>query len=129
MFPVFGCTLDAGLLAQGMTPLMALLLRGDDDKVLKCARVLLTAGGNVNFLNPVTDMTALCNSCVEGYSKQAELLVQSRANVNHATRDGRTPLRLAAQNKHKDLVRLLIASGADVNLAAAVCADLWLQLG
>ena len=37
------------------------------------------------------------------------------------TQDGTTPLYIASQNGHSDVVNILLRNGADINLAKKVC--------
>ena len=45
------------------------------------------------------------------------LLVEAGADKNQAMKDGATPLRIASQKGHAEVVRLLIEAGADKNQA------------
>ena len=45
------------------------------------------------------------------------------------TQDGATPLFMASQNGHSDVVNILIRNGADVNLSWEVCNNYVQQYG
>ena len=48
-------------------------------------------------------------------SRMAELLLAKGADVNARSKEGATPLHIAAQEGHKDVVLLLLTHGAAVN--------------
>ena len=43
------------------------------------------------------------------------MLLQSKANVNHVTEGGDTPLFVASANGHNEVVQLLLQNKADAN--------------
>jgi ankyrin repeat protein len=45
-----------------------------------------------------------------------EFLISHGANINAKTDRGSTPLHLAAEQGHKDIVKLLIDKGANINV-------------
>lgn len=55
-----------------------------------------------------------------GHLGVVRILLDHRANVNQATREGRSALMQAAQNGNDQIVQLLLENGADVNIANAV---------
>ena len=50
-----------------------------------------------------------------GHRTTTEVLIGARADPNLADQDGRTPLRLAVVNSRPEVVRLLLAAGANAN--------------
>ena len=62
--------------------------------------------------------TPLIIACYHGNIRIATLLLQARANINQQDNDGDTALIAActSETPHNDLVRLLIQSGADINI-------------
>lgn len=59
--------------------------------------------------------TALHHALVARQNPAALALVDAGADVNHADRDGVTPLLLAVKNGDEDVVKRLIQAGADIN--------------
>ena len=60
---------------------------------------------------------ALLAACKKNDVKTVALLITAGANVNLANKFGNTPLFFAVGNGHTEIVKLLIAKGADVNKA------------
>ena len=48
--------------------------------------------------------------------RDAEFLIEHRANVNAQDQRGQTPLMIATMNGHKEVVELLIEKRADIEL-------------
>jgi ankyrin repeat protein len=95
--------------ARGNTPLMYASASGSLDMM----RQLLTAGADVKAKNNF-ESTALmwCSSNLE----KVRLLIDKGADVNAHSKQGRTPLVIAAAHDGNiDVIRLLIKKGADVN--------------
>ena len=64
---------------------------------------------------------SLCRAASGGdVSKAKSLLAQDAGLVNAEDAYGRTPLEMAVRGGHVELVRLLLASGADVNLKGEI---------
>jgi ankyrin repeat protein len=98
---------------RGLTPLMYAAVAGSADAM----RVLIDAGADVNAKNAFGS-TALMWSVTD--IRKVKALVEHDANVNAASKAGRTPLLLAAMSdKSAEIVRLLIAKGADVKAVDA----------
>jgi ankyrin repeat protein len=106
------------------TPLMYAAAYGSLDAM----KLLLDAGADVNAKNTF-DVTALL-WCANDLAK-ARLLVEKGANVNAKSKQGRTPLIVAAaQDGNSQTVKLLLEKGADIsasdsakNTALTVAAD------
>jgi ankyrin repeat protein len=85
------------------TPLFQAARCGHADLV----RLMIEAGGNVNvrasFLNVAAE---------DGSSGLVKMLVSSGADVNAVDKNGATPLILAMQNKHDEIVEMLKLAGA-----------------
>lgn len=95
---------------RGITPLMYTAWVGSTDAM----KLLLDRGADPNLINS-TGSTALMLSATE--IAKVRLLIGRGANVNLASARGRTALFLAAMaDRSADIVRLLIAAGADVKV-------------
>jgi ankyrin repeat protein len=97
----------------GATPLIAASREGKLDVVL----LLLAAGAEV--LSPVLVSDggdALMRATRRNHVPVADALIKSGANVDKRDKQGRTPIMYAVQENNKDMVALLIAGGADINL-------------
>jgi len=94
----------------GSTPLLFAARSGDSES----ARLLIEAGANVNDALP-DGMTALVEAAHSGQQAVAMLLLEKGANPN-ASEVGYTALHAAVLRGGLDLVRSLLAHGADPNL-------------
>lgn len=93
------------------TPLMYAAAHGSMDAM----QILVDAGADVNAKNAF-DCTALMWAA-DDFNK-ARLLVQKGANVNARSKQGRTPLLIAAAHDgNSSTVKLLIEKGADISSA------------
>ena len=96
---------------RGFTSLMIACEKGN----LDCVRLLLehdadTSLGNLNGATP------LFMACQEGYTECASLiLLKSTVTINTPRNDGTTPLHIACQLGHVECVRLLLEHDADTN--------------
>ncbi len=97
--------------AFGITPLMEAAATGSGDIV----QLLLKKGVDVNVQDSDSGMTALMNAGLMHQAKIMQILIDHGADVNAQSKDGTTPLMLAAADGFEDIVRLLIKKGADVN--------------
>ncbi|MBN3284169.1 TNKS2 protein, partial [Polyodon spathula] len=72
----------------------------------------------VNFKHPQTHETALHCAASSPYPKRkqvCELLLRKGANVNEKTKDFLTPLHMASEKSHNDVVEVLVKHEAKVN--------------
>lgn len=73
---------------------------------------------NVNFKQLQTHETALHFAAASPYPKRkqvAELLLRKGANVDEKTKDLMTPLHVASEKAHNDIIEILIKNDAKVN--------------
>jgi len=95
----------------GVTPMGLAAEVGNADMIA----VLLEAGADVESPDP-DGMTALLAVSRTGNVKAAELLLKEGATVDaRESWGGQTPLMWASARRHPEMMRLLIAKGADVN--------------
>ncbi|XP_053094594.1 poly [ADP-ribose] polymerase tankyrase-2-like isoform X3 [Pangasianodon hypophthalmus] len=72
----------------------------------------------INFKHPQTHETALHCASASPYPKRkqvCEILLRKGANINDKTKDLLTPLHLAAEKSHNDIIELLVKHEAKVN--------------
>ncbi|KAM4624549.1 poly [ADP-ribose] polymerase tankyrase-2 [Polymixia lowei] len=72
----------------------------------------------INFKHPHTHETALHCASTSPYPKRkqvCELLLRKGANVNEKTKDLLTPLHLASEKSHNDVIEVLVKHEAKVN--------------
>jgi ankyrin repeat protein len=73
---------------------------------------MIEAGGNVNVRASFLNQTPLHVAAEDGSSGLVKMLVSSGADVNAVDKNGATPLILAMQNKHDEIVEMLKLAGA-----------------
>jgi ankyrin repeat protein len=119
---------DADVKARSKNRFTALLFATQQGN-LDCARMLLDAGADVNesapdgiggdtnarrLYKPNTEAGTLLVAIDSGHQEMAKFLIEHDADVNqHGA--GRTPLHSAVQQAMPEVVRLLLARGADPN--------------
>jgi ankyrin repeat protein len=107
---------------SGFTPLMFAAQQGDVDT----ARVLIGAGAKPNEAQPKTNITPLIIASAMVHPKMVELLLDNGANPNVVEWMGYSPLGWVVRDSHYgidiankdrivDVVKLLLAHGADPN--------------
>jgi ankyrin repeat protein len=100
----------------GATPMSLAAEVGNADLIA----VLLEAGANVESPN-ADGQTALLAVARTGNVQAAQLLLDAGARVDaREAFGGQTPLMWATARRHPEMMRLLIAKGADVNARSAV---------
>ncbi|CAF1126763.1 unnamed protein product, partial [Didymodactylos carnosus] len=82
---------------------------------LDVSELLLLTTADPNALVEYSQIPLLCIASTQGYTAFVELLVKYSAEVNiRSKQDLKTPLILACENGHKQIVHLLLQNGADV---------------
>uniref|UniRef100_A0A2A4JTK0 K Homology domain-containing protein n=1 Tax=Heliothis virescens TaxID=7102 RepID=A0A2A4JTK0_HELVI len=93
------------------TPLMEASQEGH----LELVRYLLNAGADVNAQTQTGD-TALTYACENGHTDVADLLLRAGAELEHESEGGRTPLMKACRAGHVCTVQFLVGKGADASM-------------
>jgi len=107
-----GADLDAvNVSNHGRTPLHMAARRARKDFV----SLMLDHGADGDIPNTRFSWTPLMEAMLSGRRDIAELLIQREVDVAARDVDGKTPLHLAVWLNSPDLVRMLIAHGANVN--------------
>lgn len=96
---------------NGTTPLIQAARNGHTETV----KLLIKGGAKVNQCNNSAESPLLW-AARGGHAKTSEVMLEAWADVNIADKDGKTPLWCAVSKP--DIVKLLIANGADVNKKA-----------
>ncbi|RDD41757.1 Ankyrin repeat domain-containing protein 17 [Trichoplax sp. H2] len=99
---------------EGFTPLMFAALGGH----LAVTGELLRHGAQLNVPSGSNNDIPLTSACWKGHDHIVKLLLDFNSNIEHKTKDGCTPLMLAAREGHFDVAMLLLDSGAEVNVAS-----------
>lgn len=95
----------------GWTPLHYAAYEGHEE----VCEILVEAGTKVTEVDNDGRIPLILAS-QEGYAKLVEKLANyNRSSIDHKAHDGRTALRVAALEGHKDVVQVLLSQGADVN--------------
>jgi len=97
--------------AEGDTPLHIACRAGSAE----CVTLLLEHNAEVEMRN--RRYSPLHIACKEGAFEVAEILVNAEADVNSISADDSTPLGLCCLSSDTRLFNLLLAKGADINLA------------
>jgi hypothetical protein len=95
----------------GMTPLHWAAQRDLKDM----AELLLDYKADVNAKDSIAGWTPLHVAALEGRKGMVKLLLANRADVNARTNKGETPLQIAAQYSHPEVVELLRRRGDNRN--------------
>ncbi|XP_067660340.1 putative ankyrin repeat protein RF_0381 [Haliotis asinina] len=96
----------------GRTAVMCAALKGH----LEVVQLLVTKGANVNLIDKFAN-NILHLACLGGDVDVVKyILSQDMAYIDGRAQRGRTPMMLAAENGHKEVVELLVGEGADMSL-------------
>ena len=96
--------------ASSVTPLDRAARTGD----VAAIRTLAAAGADVNAANPgATRWTPLLHAIHKGQRDSVDALISLGADVNRASPSGLSPLEMAAGNGQAQIVKQLLAAGAD----------------
>lgn len=72
---------------------------------------------DINYRTPRTGQSALGDAVSTGNAQLVDMLLRHGANPSLGTFEQQTPLIIAAHHDYAEIVQLLIAAGADVNVA------------
>ncbi|KAJ6660550.1 hypothetical protein lerEdw1_017547 [Lerista edwardsae] len=97
---------------EGYTPLMEAAREGHEEMVA----LLLGQGANINAQTEETQETALTLACCGGFLEVADFLIKAGADIELGCS---TPLMEAAQEGHLELVKYLLAAGANAHATTA----------
>ncbi|MDP9193578.1 MAG: ankyrin repeat domain-containing protein [Acidobacteriota bacterium] len=104
--------LDAGAKpddgASGLTPLAFAVSTGNTEMI----RFLVKRGADVNHGAKSGGQTALISAILGAQIESVKTLIELKANVNTAMKDGTTPLKLARKGDQEEIIALLEAAGA-----------------
>jgi ankyrin repeat protein len=95
---------------SGASPLLKVIGRGNTQQ----AELLISHGADVNVKESLGErkgLTPLHWACARGYKAIVEMLLARGADINSKTDMGNTPLSLAKENKHMEIVELLRKHG------------------
>ena len=76
---------------------------------LKCIEILINAGANVDISSSDNRKTPMHIAALNGRATVVQMLIDAGANVNAKDDKGATPMKSAAQNGHKECVKLIIS--------------------
>ncbi|MCB1179062.1 MAG: ankyrin repeat domain-containing protein [Leptospiraceae bacterium] len=99
---------------QGYSALMKASEIGNEDIIT----LLIRNGAKVNLtpIDGTEKLTALHLAIIGGKIETTKLLITNGADINYPDSRGFTPLMIAMEKNHEGIARLLIQSGANVNI-------------
>lgn len=100
---------------RGQTPLHFAARRGHEEIV----RLLIAEGADVNVSMEDGSWTPLLDAASNGHTQVVKLLLEKGAKVDVGDNYGYTPLYYAIWSEDGEMVRMLIAAGADVDKRAS----------
>jgi ankyrin repeat protein len=98
--------------SQGQTPLMRALSLDKPHFALFISRL---PSVDVNAIEPREDYSPLNDAAETGQVDVMQVLIERKADLEHATKEGMTPLSCAIHGNHRDAVALLLESKANPN--------------
>ena len=97
----------------GVTPLMALSMRDDEDVAVRIARALLSHGAGVNTDDGSVGARPITMAAQNGRPQLLKLLCERGAAIDYSPPNSTTqPIWLAAQNGHANCIAVLAAAAA-----------------
>ena len=99
----------------GETPLMTCAKTGNVEAV----KLLIEYGAAVDAKEPAQNQTALMWAAAERHTDVVKALIDAHADLTAASKQGFTAIHFAARIGDLDTVKLLLASGVDVNILTA----------
>jgi ankyrin repeat protein len=78
-------------------------------------KLLVKAGADVNYINPVTKATPLIAAVTAKFAEGSKFLINQGADVNVKTADKRDVLSASIAIKDLELVKLIVEKGADIH--------------
>lgn len=102
----------------GVTPLMAVSFRPDDEETMEMARMLLEHGARVDTRdNSGPGCTALWTCAQNGSSRLLKVLIDQGATIDVTPLQSQTQaINIAAQNDHAEYVAVLTQAAIDQNM-------------
>ena len=82
---------------------------------LEIAKILLSAGADINAADNYYGATALIYAARDRHAEIVKLLLSTGTNPNVARDDGTTALMMAVFNKNVEIVKILLTAGANPN--------------
>ena len=101
---------------DGLMPLHLAALGGETE----VAGLLVARGADVHARDDISGWTPLYWAAAHGHASVAELLLAKGTDLNAKDRQGRTPLDIAAKERHTELVALLKKHGATSRIAVSI---------
>jgi len=98
-------------LPEGETALMTAANTGN----VAALKVLIAHGANVNATEESRGQTALMWAVNEGHAEAAHALIEAGANINARSKGKFSPMVFAVRGGKTDIVKLLLAAGANAN--------------
>lgn len=101
-------------------PLLTIINRADNSIKLQAVEMLIEAGANINYIDPVTSENALTLAVKSDSFDVTKLLLEKGLDSNKTyhnsyIEDTLTPLMTAAYQGNKELFKLLHENGGDIN--------------